>query len=377
MRFYFTDEQEQFRQVVGKFLNDKISSAKVREDMSSAEGFDRQIWHAMSEELGLIGVHIPETHGGAGFGYAELCIALEEMGRNLLCSPYFGTTVMAATTILLAGSEEQQQQLLPPLANGQQTATVAITEPDGGWGIEGIASAATKKNGAYVINGVKKFVVDGQTANTVIVAARESLSKTQDTISLFYLHANAEGLTRRPLNTIDATRRLSQLEFSDVSAERLGSTENQNQIVKKILDIASIALANEMVGGAERLLSDAVEYAKIRMQFGRPIGSFQAIKHHCADMLLAVELAKSAAYYAGAAADENDPELPMLASLAKALAADTYMKTAAQCLQIHGGIGFTWDHDLHLWFKRAKSSEVFLGDASYHRERYIQLMEHC
>lgn len=374
MRFYFSDEQEQFRDVVGKFLRNNVTSNKVRQDMASTAGSDPNLWAKMSQELGLTGVHIPETYGGSGFGYSELGIALEEMGRSLLCSPYFSTIVLAATTIMLSGSDEQKQLLLPPLASGERTATLATTEPNGQWEIDETRTSATQKNGNYLINGVKKFVVDGQNANTIIVSARESISKTQEVISLFYLPSDAPGLIQQSLDTIDQTRRLSQLEFKDVPAQRLGEI-GTSQSLRTSLDIAAIALANEMVGGAQRLLAEAVDYAQMRIQFGRPIGSFQAVKHHCADLLLAVELAKSAAYYAVAAADENDPELPMLASVAKAMASETYMKTATQCLQIHGGIGFTWDHDLHLWFKRAKSSEVYLGDANYHRERYIQLKE--
>ncbi len=374
MRFYFSDEQEQFRNIVRGFFDDKVSAAKVREDMSSTNGADPELWASMSQDLGLTGVHLPETYGGGGFGYSELAIALEEMGRCLACSPYFATTVLAASTMLKSANEDQKQQLLPLLASGQQTATLATTEPNGRWEIDAVDSTATQKDGAYVLNGVKKFVVDGQTANTIIVSARESVSKTQDVISLFYVKDDAEGLTRKALSSIDETRRLAQIELHHVTAERLGEAD-ASQPLSESLDIATICLASEMIGGAQKLLENAVEYAELRIQFGRPIGSFQAIKHQCADMLLGVELAKSAAYYASAAADENDPELPILASQAKALAADTYMKTATQCLQIHGGIGFTWDHDLHLWFKRAKASQVYLGDANFHRERYIRLKE--
>lgn len=374
MRFYFSDEQEQFRNIVRGFFEDKVSATKVREDMSSTNGADPELWASMSQDLGLTGVHLPETYGGSGFGYSELAIALEEMGRCLACSPYFATTVLAASTILKNANEDQKQQLLPPLASGKQTATLATTEPNGRWEIDAVDTTANQKDGVYFLNGIKKFVVDGQTANIIIVSARESVSKTQDVISLFYVKDDAEGLTRKALSSIDETRRFAQIELHNVNAERLGEAE-ASQDLSACLDIATICLANEMIGGAQKLLEDAVEYAELRIQFGRPIGSFQAIKHQCADMLLGVELAKSAAYYASAAADENDPALPMLASQAKALAADTYMKTATQCLQIHGGIGFTWDHDLHLWFKRAKASQVYLGDANYHRERYVQLKE--
>jgi alkylation response protein AidB-like acyl-CoA dehydrogenase len=207
------------------------------------------------------------------------------------------------------------------------------------------------------------------------VVARSAGSVGEQGIGLYAVDGQARGLTRRPLTTIDTTRRQAELSFAHTPARQLGHGDAALKALRNTLDRATIALACEMAGGARALLNSAVEYAKLRMQFGRPIGSFQAVKHKCAEMLLEVELAASAARYAAAAVDEQDPEVPALASLAKAMAGDAYMHAAVECIQIHGGIGFTWDHDTHLWFKRAKSSEVLLGDASHHRERYLALTE--
>jgi alkylation response protein AidB-like acyl-CoA dehydrogenase len=263
--------------------------------------------------------------------------------------------------------------LLPDLAAGRTIAAFAFTEENGRWDAGGVATTATRTGEKYRLDGVKSFVVDGHTANTVVVLARRPGSEEADGLSLFTVRGDAAGLRRRRLETMDQTRKLARLAFSAVEAELLGAEGAAGAPLQATLDIAAICLANEMVGGAERLRESAVEYAKMRVQFGRAIGSFQSLQHKAADMLLDVELAKSAAYYAAAAADEGDEELPALASLAKAAASEAYMQTAIHTVQIHGGIGFTWDNDTHLWFKRAKSSEVLLGDPAYHRERLMRL----
>ena len=375
MRFSFTDEQEQFRAIVQRFLNDKSPTTEVRRLMETTEGFDPAVWRQLSDELGLPAVHIPEAYGGQGFGFVELGIVLEEMGRALLCAPYFSGTVLAANAILNAGTEEQKSMLLPPIASGECIATLAITEPNGRWDASGIELTATPANGAFELQGSKSFVLDGHIADLIVIAARAPGTRGEEGVSLFTLPGDAPGLERRLLDTVDATRKQARLEFNGVRAELLGEQDHAWAALTKTLDQASVALANEIVGGAQQMLDTAVAYAQMRMQFGRQIGSFQAIKHKCADMLLEVELAKSAAYYAADAAAEDDPELPALASLAKSLASETYMRAAAECIQIHGGIGFTWDNDTQLWFKRAKSSEVFLGDPSYHRELLMQRWE--
>jgi alkylation response protein AidB-like acyl-CoA dehydrogenase len=373
MKFSFTDEQREFRTVVRRFLEDRSPTTAVRRQMETDRGYDPEVWRQLGQELGLTAVHIPEAYGGQGFGIGELAIAVEEMGRALLCAPYFASIVLAATAIMKAGSEEQKRALLPGIASGETIATLAFIEPNGRWDTDGITATATPSGGAFRIDGSKSFVLDGATAGLIVVVARRPGSRGPEGLSFFTVPATANGLTRRKLDTMDPTRKLARLDFAGVEAQLLGADGGASGPLQQTLDIAAICLANEMVGGAEVLREAAVDFAKMRFQFGRPIASFQTLKHKAADMLLDVELAKSAAYYAAAAADEGDDDVSAVASLAKAAASEAYMQTAIHAVQIHGGIGFTWDNDTHLWFKRAKSSEVFLGGAAYHRERLMQL----
>jgi alkylation response protein AidB-like acyl-CoA dehydrogenase len=372
IQFAFTDEQEQFRSAVRRFLNDTSPATEVRRLMATAEGYDPAVWRQLSEDLALPGIHVPEQYGGAGFGMVELCIVTEELGRALLCAPYFSSAVLAANAILNAGTDAQKSALLPDIAKGARLATLAITEPDGNWDPAGIRVVATPDSDRYRLDGVKSFVVDGHVAKLLIVAARAPKTTGLEGLALFTLDADAGGVERRLLESMDPTRKIARIDFRGAHANLLGSLDDGAETILRTLDRAAIALANEMVGGAQIMLDSAVNYAKLRVQFGRTIGSFQAIKHKLADMLLDLELAKSAAYYAAQAAAADDPEWPALASLAKAAASETYLHTAVECIQIHGGIGFTWDNDTHLWFKRAKSSEVFLGQPSYHRELLMQ-----
>jgi alkylation response protein AidB-like acyl-CoA dehydrogenase len=372
VNFAFSEEQEELRASVKRFLEAKSPVSEVRRLMETPDGYDPAVWSQMANELGLQSLHIPEGYGGSGFSFVELTVVLEEMGRALLCAPFFSTVALAANAILNAGTEDQKGKLLPGLAAGEQTATVAFTEPAGKWDASGITMEATPEGGAYRLDGTKMFVLDGHTAGLVVVAARRPGSSGADGISLFTVDGDAAGLTRTALATMDQTRKQARLDFSGVSAQLLGEEGTGWAALSKTLDQAAVCLSAEMVGGAQRCLDMSVEYAKVRIQFGRPIGSFQAIKHKCADMLLEVESAKSAAYYAGWAAAEDNDELPVVASLAKAYCSDAYFHAAAENIQIHGGIGFTWEHDAHLYFKRAKSSEILLGDATYHRELLAQ-----
>jgi alkylation response protein AidB-like acyl-CoA dehydrogenase len=372
IQFAFTDEQEQFRSAIRRFLNDRSPTTEVRRLMATAEGYDPAVWRQLSDDLALPGIHVPEQYGGAGFGIVELCIVMEEFGRALLCAPYFSTAVLAANAIMNAGSEEEQSSLLPAIARGERLATLAITELNGQWDPRAIELVATPAADGYRLEGTKSYVVDGHVADLLIVAARAPASVGRDGLALFTLGADSAGVERHPLESMDPTRKIASIDFRGAHAKALGNLDDGAEAILRTLDQAAIALANEMVGGAQTMLDSAVSYAKLRVQFGRTIGSFQAIKHKLADMLLDVELAKSAAYYAAQAAAAEDPEWPALASLAKAAASETYLHTAAECIQIHGGIGFTWDNDTHLWFKRAKSSEVFLGQPSYHRELLMQ-----
>jgi alkylation response protein AidB-like acyl-CoA dehydrogenase len=289
------------------------------------------------------------------------------MGRSLLCAPYFATIALAANAILTSGDDAAKKELLPGIATGDTIATLAFTEDNGRWDEGGIATTATRAGDGWTLDGHKMFVLDGHVANLLVVAAR-----TPAGLSLFAVEGDAPGLTRVPLATMDQTRKQARLELAGTPGQLIGADGGASAGLSRTLDLAAVALAAEQVGGAQRCLDMSVEYAKERVQFGRPIGSFQAIKHKCADMLLEVESAKSAAYYAGWAAAESSDELPVVASLAKAYCSDAYFHAAAENIQIHGGIGFTWEHDAHLYFKRAKSSELLLGDPTYHRELLAQ-----
>jgi alkylation response protein AidB-like acyl-CoA dehydrogenase len=335
--------------------------------METTEGYDPATWSQLAEQLGLQSLIIPEEFGGQGYGYVELTVVLEEMGRALLCAPYFSTVVLAANTLLHSGDDAAKKELLPGIASGETIATVAFTEESGRWDEGGITIEATKSGDGYVLNGTKMFVLDGHTANLIIAAARTSAG-----VSLFRVDGDASGLTPTPLSTMDQTRKQARLEFDNTPAQLIGTDGAGWSVLERVLDLAAVGLAAEQVGGAQKVLDMAVEYAKVRVQFGRPIGSFQAIKHKCADMLLEVESAKSAAYYAGWCASELNDELPSVASLAKAYCSEAYFHAAAENIQIHGGIGFTWEHPAHLYFKRAKSSELLFGDPTYHRELLAQ-----
>jgi alkylation response protein AidB-like acyl-CoA dehydrogenase len=372
VNFAFSEEQEELRRTVRQFLEAKSPETEVRRLMETIEGYDPAVWKQMGQELGLQSLAIPEEYGGQGFTLIELGIVLEEMGRLLLCAPYYASVVLATNAILNAGTAAQKQALLPDIASGDTIATLAFTEPNGKWDVTGITLEAQSSGGRWTLSGEKMFVLDGHVAGTIVVVARTAGSTGTEGVSFFTVNGDADGLTRTPLSTMDMTRKQAKLEFSNVAAEPLGEPGQGWAAYSKTLDQAAVALANEMMGGAQFVLDMSVQYAKDRVQFGRPIGSFQAIKHKCADMLLEVESGKSAAYYASWAAAEDNEELPVVAALSKAYCSEAYFHAAAENIQIHGGIGFTWEHPAHLYFKRAKSSEIFLGDPTYHRELLAQ-----
>jgi alkylation response protein AidB-like acyl-CoA dehydrogenase len=373
VNFAFSEEQEELRRAVRQFLESKSPETEVRRLMETTEGYDPAVWKQMGQELGLQGLAIPEAYGGQGFTFIELGIVLEEMGRVLVCAPYFSSAVLAANAILNVGTDDQKKDLLPGIASGDTIATLAFTEPSGKWDAAGITMEASENVGGEItLTGEKMFVIDGYTADLIIVVARTAGTTGTDGISFYVVRGDADGLTRTSLSTMDMTRKQAKLEFNNVIATPLGSTVDGWPAFSKTLDQAAVALSNEMMGGAQKVLEMSVEYAKVRVQFGRPIGSFQAIKHKCADMLLEVESGKSAAYYASWAAAEDNDELPVVAALSKAYCSEAYFHATAENIQIHGGIGFTWEHPAHLYFKRAKSSEIYLGDPTYHRELLAQ-----
>jgi alkylation response protein AidB-like acyl-CoA dehydrogenase len=366
MNFAFSEEQEELRRSVRRFLQEKSPSTEVRRLMETTEGFDPAVWDQMANQLGLQSLAIPEAYGGSGFSFVELTVVFEEMGSALLCAPYYSTVALAASALLSSGDEAAKTDLLPGIADGSTRATFALTEDSGQWDTESVTLEASG-GPQWTLTGHKMYVIDGHTADLILVVARTGAG-----VSLFAVEGSAPGLVRTALATMDQTRKQARLEFADTPARLIGTDGGAAAGLTKTLDLAAVALAAEQVGGAQHCLDSSVEYAKTRIQFGRPIGSFQAIKHKCADMLLEVESAKSAAYYAAWAAAEDSDELPVVASLAKSYCSEAYFHAAAENIQIHGGIGFTWEHPAHLYFKRAKSSELLLGDPSYHRELLAQ-----
>jgi alkylation response protein AidB-like acyl-CoA dehydrogenase len=367
VNFGLSEEQQGLREALRRFLGDRSTSAEVRRLMDSEVGYDRDVWHLMADQLGLAGLAIPEEYGGSGYGFVELAIVFEETGATLLCSPLLSTVALAANALLLSDDTEAKMRYLPKLAAGELTATLAFTEDDGQWDPAKSAMTAVPCDGGWLLTGTKSFVVDGHTAELILVAAR-----TDAGLSLFSVPGNAPGLTRTALPTMDQTRKQARLTFADTPAELIGTAGGAEAVLARTLDLAVVALAAEATGGAQRCLDMSVAYAKDRIQFGRPIGSFQAIKHMCADMLVQVESARSASSYAGHTAAEENQDLPIAASTAKAFCTEAFFHAAAQNIQIHGGIGFTWEHDAHLYFKRAKSSELMFGDPDFHRERVAQ-----
>ncbi|MFI7503268.1 acyl-CoA dehydrogenase family protein [Streptomyces sp. NPDC049687] len=363
MDFAFSEEQEELGRTVRAFLARTSPATETRRLMETPEGFDRALWRRMGTELGLQGLAVPEEYGGAGCGPVEMGVVMEEMGRALLCAPFLSSAVLATTTLLRCADEDARKRLLPGLASGELVGTLALTEDSARWDASGVRLTGRESKGSWLLTGHKMFVLDGATADVVLTVAR-----TADGIGVFFVEGDASGLTRAPLPTMDPTRRQARLDYQDVPATRLRTHGDGWDLVSQVLDRAAVALAAEQVGVASRALDMAVEYAKVRHQFGRPIGSFQAVKHLLADVLLEVESARAAAHYALLASENEDPELPAAASLAKAFCSDACVQATEQNIQVHGGIGFTWEHPAHLYLKRARTSQLLFGDPAYHRE---------
>jgi alkylation response protein AidB-like acyl-CoA dehydrogenase len=360
--FSFSEEHYELRATVRGFLQEKSDETAVREHMASERGFDAGVWQQLAEQLGLAGLIIPEEHGGAGMSYVELLVVMEEMGRALLCAPFLGSAVFAANAVLACADEPTQKELLSGIAAGRLIATVAHAEPNGRWDLAGIEMRAEETGDGHRLTGTKMAVLDGHTADVVLVVAR-----TDAGLELFRVEAGAEGMERTSIPELDLTRKLARLDFERTPATRVGSGD-QSAALERVLGLTLAALAAEQAGGAQACLDQATGYAKTRLQFGRPIGSYQGIKHKCADMLVEVEFAKSAAYNACFAAAEEADDFLESAALAKAFCSEAYFHAAAQNIQIHGGMGFTWEHPAHLYFKRAKASELLFGDGAHHRE---------
>ena len=366
MSYALSEEQQDLRETVRRFCEDKSPIGEVRRLMETSEGFDAGVWEQMAGELGLQGVAITESCGGHGLGFVELGLVMSELGRALVCAPYFSSVVLAGGALRHAASEAERADLLSGIARGER-ATLAVCEPGADWSLERVAMRAVPEGEGFRLSGVKSPVVDGASAERIAVVARVP----EGGLGLFWVDAGADGLERAPLGSLDRTRKQARLEFRDTPARGLGEPGRAQAALERALDEAAVALACEMAGGCEKVLETAVAYAKGRVQFGRPIGSFQAIKHKCAAMWIGLEAAQSAARFAAAALDAGAAEAGELACIAKARAAEAFVFAATENIQIHGGVGFTWEYDAHLYYRRAKTSDILLGDANAWRERLL------
>jgi alkylation response protein AidB-like acyl-CoA dehydrogenase len=366
------EDRALIRESARGFLADNATTADVRRWMATDLGYDREVWQRVAGELGWPAVPVPENLGGLGLGLGETALLMEEMGAAVFCSPFLATVCLAGSVITLGGSDAQKGEWLPAIAAGELTATLALTETTGRIDAASIQTEYKADGDSYILNGAKRFVVDGHSADLLIVAARQAGSSGENGIGLFAVQGDADGVARQALPTLDQTRRQADVQFGDVRVSRdalVGEAGNAWPVLSQALDRGITALAAEQAGGARRVLQITVDYMQERVQFGRQIGSFQALKHRCADMMLKVESALAAARNAAAAADAGDSDFPMLAAMAKAYCSDAYFFCAGESIQLHGGVGFTWEYDPHLFFKRARASASMLGDATYHRER--------
>lgn len=362
-------EQEQLRTTVRRLFDRRSPEPEVRRLMATESGLDASLWEVMSGELGLAGLAVPEEYGGAGYGLVELGVVLEEAGRALVVAPLLSSAVLATQAVLLSEDAEACKRLLPPLVSGETRGTLAFTEESGSWDLEDIAVSARPVGSAWSLDGTKSFVLDGHTAGVLVVSAR-----TPGGTGLFLVDANSPGVARTPLPTMDQTRKQARIVLAGATGRLLGEESTAPAALRQTLLAGATALAAEQVGGAQRVLEMAVEYAKTRVQFGRPIGSFQAIKHKCADMLVETESARSAAYYALAQLAAGAPDRAEAAHVAKAYCSDAFLHAAGENIQVHGGIGFTWEHAAHLYFKRAKSSQLLFGHPAHHRDLLGRLL---
>lgn len=367
----FSDDQELLRKSAREFLFDQCPTSLVREvaEKGPSTPAAQSLWKKMAD-LGWMGLAIDETYGGLGLSLVDLAILAEEMGRTLVPVPWFSTVALAAEAIRITGTDEQKNEWLPKIASGEVRATMAFLEPDAAFGPESLRASAEDSNGGFRLSGTKAFVPDASIADLVVVAAR-----LEGDPALFAIDVSALKATGEP--TLDETRLLGRVDLEGVQIDEgrlLGEAPCGWATIERALDRAASILCAEMCGGSQKVLELSVEYAKTRHQFGRPIGSFQGVSHRCSEMLLAIESARSLTYYSAWCCDEDEAQAPIATSSAKAAASDTYRSCTAQAIQIHGGIGFTWEVDLHLWYRRSFWCAAMLGDAVYHRERVASLL---
>ncbi|MBS0577852.1 MAG: acyl-CoA/acyl-ACP dehydrogenase [Proteobacteria bacterium] len=377
MQFAHSEEQLLIRDSAREFLAEHAGHERLRAALAAPGGYDAALWQQMAGELGWTGLAIPERFGGAGLGWVELCILQEELGRRLAASPFFSTVALAAALVQETASEAQCLDLLGRIAAGRVRIACAITGEDGRAGVAGVAIELRGAGERLVLEGTSDFVIHADSADLLLVLARAPGSRGSDGLSVVMLAPDTPGVRITPHVMLDLTRPMSRVQLSSVAIGRaalLGTEAQAAAGIERALQRARVALAAEALGGAEQVLEMTVEYVKQREQFGRPIGSFQAIKHRLADMMVQVEAARSAAWYAACVADEAPGQLAEAAAIAKSYCCDAFYECAAQAIQLHGGIGFTWEHDAHLYFKRARASATLLGSPSWQREQLLQVL---
>lgn len=376
MDFSFNETQREIQEGAARLMAETASLDQVVALGESDLGWDPDAYRQLAE-LGWTGLHTPEEFGGVGLSYVELIVVLEQMGKVLYPSPFFASVCLAANALIegsrSGGLSESNAALLSAIASGEQTATLAYTEPGGSYRPSDVKLAARRDGDDYLLTGVKNYVIDGLTADAVITVARHG--EGDGDILLLAVPGDAPGLSRERAHAVDSTRRLATLEYADVrlpASAVVGAADDGLATLKATTQLASVALAAESLGSAQHCFDTALAYTKNRFQFGRPIASFQAVKHICADLLMAVEAARSAAYYAGWVAAEQREELAQIAPLAKAQASESFWEVARANIQLHGGIGFTFEHEAHYYYRRATSSRALLGDTSFNRELLLQ-----
>jgi alkylation response protein AidB-like acyl-CoA dehydrogenase len=368
MNTFSAEERLALRESVHLLLEKKSDERAVRTTMDTESGYDEELWRELAE-MGVIGLLVDEIHGGAGVGPMELELIMEEVGAALLCSPFLASGVLAATLLHALGDTEQSDRLLPGIAEGSCIATVAMTGSNGSWTPDGVTVSGQEVGGEWQLSGFASFVVHGQNASVLLV-----LANTDDGLGCFVVKPGTTGMRMTALPTFDHTLRLAEMNFEGVKAEPIEARIPVWDAVDQAMDITLVALAGEQAGAAQQCLSATVEYAKTRIQFGRAIGSFQAVKHMAADLLLETESAISAARNAAARLSEDGNDAREAISLAAFACADAFVSTAATSIQMHGGIAFTWEHPAHLYLRRARADAQLFGSSSFHRERFLQAM---
>jgi alkylation response protein AidB-like acyl-CoA dehydrogenase len=361
----FTEEQELLRRSAREMLVRECPMSLVRAQLGDPRGAVGSLWDRISE-AGWTGLGFGEDVGGAGLGLVDQVVLLEELGRVLAPGPYFATVLLGGAAIDLAGDAAQRRRWLPGITSGTTRATLAFLEDVERWDAAAIQLVAERNGNGFRLQGAKRFVLEACCADLLVVAARTGAG--EEGVALFALDARTPGVATLPAALIDGTRKFATLRFDAVQVSRDALLPGGWPVLARVLDRARVALCAEMIGAAERVLELSVAYAKTREQFGQPIGAFQAIQHKCADMLVALEGAKSATYAAAWALQENEVDAPVAAAMAKAFTSDAFAKIAGDGIQIHGGLGFTWEQDLHLYYKRAKSSERLFGNGAWNRE---------